>query len=93
MRIVSTLAALTLIVSAQAPAKVERQEQRELSGMAVIGNRELPKALYIVPWKSAELGEATPGPSSGMFNEALGPLDPEVFRRELDYYDAVQAAQ
>lgn len=85
--------AVAALLTAAAVAQAEQQsDSRELSGMAVIGNRELPKALYIVPWKSAELGEALPGPSSGLFSEAPGPLDPDVFRRELDYYDAIQAA-
>jgi hypothetical protein len=86
-------AALLLSGSAMAMAALESEEQRALQGMDVIGNRELPKALYIVPWQSAELGESVPSPSSGLFNEGLGPLDPEVFRRELDYHQAMQAAE
>lgn len=46
-----------------------------------------------MPWQSAELGDASLGPTSSLFNEGLGPLDPEVFRRELDYHQAMQAAQ
>lgn len=71
-------------------ANTDSDDQRQLQGMDVIGNRELPKALYIVPWQSAELGESTPSPFSGVFGEGLNPLDPEVFRRELDYYQAMQ---
>ena len=29
---------------------------KELSGMSIVGNDEAPKSLYIVPWKSSELG-------------------------------------
>jgi len=71
-------------------AATDNDDQRQLQGMDVIGNRELPKALYIVPWQSAELGESIPSPFSGVFGEGLNPLDPEVFRRELDYYQAMQ---
>lgn len=85
------LAVLLSGVTTFAVAAPETEEERQLHGMDVIGNRELPKALYIVPWQSAELGEAMPSPASGLFNEGLGPLDPEVFRRELDYYQAMQA--
>lgn len=67
-----------------------REEERQLKGMDVVGNRELPKALYIVPWQSAELGESMPSPFNGVFGQALSPLDPEVFRRELDYERALQ---
>jgi hypothetical protein len=85
-------AAALLAVTSQAPAATD-EDERDLQGMAVIGNRELPKTLYIVPWKSADLGEGTPTPASGMFSQGLAPLDPEVFRRELDYHDAVQAVR
>lgn len=84
---------LSLSLLTPALALAESAEERALRGMAVIGNRELPKSLYIVPWKSAELGEATPSPRSGLFNEGLTPLDPEVFRREIKYHEALQAAQ
>ena len=32
---------------------------KELSGMSIVGNDEAPKALYIVPWKSSEIGVET----------------------------------
>lgn len=91
MRIIITAALLG--GAAMATAAPESEEQRQLQGMDVIGNRELPKALYIVPWQSSELGESVPSPSSGLFSEGLGPLDPEVFRRELQYHQAMQAAE
>nr|MDJ0834158.1 hypothetical protein [Gammaproteobacteria bacterium] len=41
------------------------QEKLEMEGTAIIGNRELPKVLYIVPWKSAErIALSTPPYSS-----------------------------
>jgi hypothetical protein len=90
MRLTGSIIIATLL-SATAAAAPDADERRQLQGMDVIGNRELPKALYIVPWQSAELGESVPSPESGLFNEGLGPLDPDVFRRELDYYQAMQA--
>ena len=30
------------------------QDRIELEGMSIIGNKELPKMLYIVPWKNYE---------------------------------------
>jgi hypothetical protein len=58
---------------------------KELSGMSIVGNDEAPKALYIVPWKSSELGnEAT---LSMMLNDGEVPVDREVFRRKLEYYE------
>ena len=93
MQRAGTLAVALFLLNGATAAATESTDERELQGMDVIGNRELPKALYIVPWQSAELGEATPSPASGLFNEGIGPLDPEVFRRELDYYHAMQAIE
>ncbi len=57
----------------------------EMEGTAVIGNRELPKVLYVVPWKRSELADDEPG-VQGLVDEVLGPLDREVFVREVEYY-------
>jgi hypothetical protein len=94
MQLARSIAIATFLgATATAAAAPDASEQRRLQGMDVIGNRELPKALYIVPWQSAELGESMPSAASGLFNEGLGPLDPEVFRRELDYHHAMQAIE
>jgi hypothetical protein len=61
----------------------------ELDGATIVGNRELPKALHIVPWKSAEPGELAGRPINSLVNEILAPVDRDVFLRELQYYEAV----
>jgi len=64
-------------------------EKMDMEGMSVIGNRELPKALFIVPWKDPK-AELTPErPVNSLVDEALQPVDPDVFRRKLDYFDTV----
>ncbi|GMQ86990.1 MAG: hypothetical protein BMS9Abin08_0188 [Gammaproteobacteria bacterium] len=64
-------------------------EQMELDGMAVIGNSELPKALFIVPWKDPSVLLTPERPVNSLIDEALQPVDPDVFRRKLDYFDTV----
>ncbi len=59
-------------------------EAKELSGMSIVGNDEAPKSLYIVPWKSSEIGAETS--LDTMLNEGDVPVDREVFRRQLEYY-------
>jgi hypothetical protein len=61
----------------------------ELEGTTITGNRELPKALHIVPWKSAVPGELAARPMQSLLDEVLAPADPDVVRRELDYYESV----
>ncbi len=62
------------------------QDEIELEGISIIGNRELPKVLYIVPWKKAELGDLVNNPVRSLFDEVLEPVDRDVFRRRLKYF-------
>ncbi len=60
-------------------------DAKELSGISIVGNKEAPKSLFIVPWKSSEIGVET-GLASSLLNEKLKPVDKDVFTRELDFY-------
>jgi hypothetical protein len=62
---------------------------KELSGMSIVGNDEAPKSLYIVPWKSSELGVETS--LNMMLNEDDVPVDRDVFMRQLDFYQVSTA--
>jgi len=59
-------------------------ETKELSGMSIVGNDEAPKSLYIVPWKSSEVGVETS--LSMMLNEDDVPVDVDVFSRQIEFY-------
>jgi hypothetical protein len=78
---------------AEAPAaKTNGQhtsDQLTLDATTVTGNRELPKVMYIVPWKKAELSTLPGQPFNTLMDEALAPVDREVFRREVAYYDVI----
>ncbi len=67
-------------------------DRLELDKTVVTGNRELPKVLYIVPWKKSEIGDLPGQPFNSLLDEALTPVDRDVFKRELSYYDALQGA-
>jgi len=68
-------------------APAQAAEELTLDGMAIIGNRELPKALFIVPWKSPRAAQTPELPVTRMIDEALQPVDPAVFRRKLRYLE------
>lgn len=68
-------------------------DRLDLDTTVVTGNRELPKVLYIVPWKKADLGDLPGQPFNTLLDEALTPVDRDVFRREVTYYDAVAAGR
>jgi len=64
--------------------KDNASEAKELSGMSIVGNDEAPKSLYIVPWKSSEIGVETS--LDMMLNEGDVPVDRDVFKRQLEFY-------
>jgi hypothetical protein len=82
-----TAAAALCCIAAAATA----QDRAEIDRTAIIGNRELPKVLVIVPWKKPLPGQLSGRPVHSVLDEALAPLDPEVFRRELAYAAQLQA--
>lgn len=71
---------------------VSAADRADLEGTRVIGNRELPKVLYIVPWKKLLPEEAAGPPASSVLDEALSPVDRDVFRREVDYFHGAPSA-
>lgn len=66
-------------------------EPVEMGGTTIIGDRELPIGLYISPWRSATPGEELDKPSRYL-DVGTQPLDPEVFTRQVEYLDALDAA-
>ncbi len=68
-------------------------DRLELETTSITGNRELPKVMYIVPWKKADLGDLSGKPARSLIDEVLAPVDRDVFRREVNYYEAVTAPQ
>jgi hypothetical protein len=62
----------------------------ELETTEITGNRELPKVLYIVPWKRSDLGDLMGKPANSLLDDVLQPIDRDVFLRENRYYDAVR---
>ncbi|HVY66754.1 MAG TPA: hypothetical protein VHH11_18180, partial [Gammaproteobacteria bacterium] len=71
---------------AGAPKAVDRLD---LGTTSITGNQELPKVLYIVPWKKSDLGDLVGRPVNTLLDEVLAPVDPAVFERHLSYYDSL----
>ncbi len=69
--------------------KPTQSDAKELSGMSIVGNDEAPKSLYIVPWKSSEIGVETS--LNTLLNAKDGPVDRDVFMRQLDFYNVSTA--
>lgn len=64
-------------------------DRLDLGTTSITGNSELPKVLYIVPWKKSDLGDLVGRPVNTLLDEVLAPVDPAVFQRHLSYYDSL----
>jgi hypothetical protein len=72
----------------QKPPGVDRLE---LNTATVTGEREQPKVMYIVPWKSSDIGDLSGKPMNSLLDEALAPVDRDEFKREVVYFDVMKA--
>ncbi len=61
-------------------------DRLQLDPTAITGNRELPKVMSIVPWKSAEPPGGPDRPMGSLIEEVLAPVDRDEFRREITYF-------
>ena len=75
-----------MIASLLVISSVNAEDRLELDSISIKGSRELPKVLYIVPWKSARLGAFEPSAGSSTFDTEMEALDRDVFRRQVEYY-------
>ena len=64
---------------------VQAEDRLDMEGISIVGNSELPKALYIVPWKNPEERASTGKPVNSLVEGFLVPLERDVFLRRLKY--------
>lgn len=81
-------------VASAAPDELEAAgdpDAKLVGGMSILGNKEAPMSLFIVPWKASELGaEAN---LTRTLNERRMPVDRDVFLRELAFYEVSASAR
>lgn len=65
------------------------EDRLQLDETNIQGASELPKVLYIVPWKKAEVGDK-PVRVNRLVDEVLSPVDRDVLNREIRFYEQAQ---
>lgn len=63
-----------------------------LEGSTIRGDQELPIGLYITPWRDSQPEQGIDKPAR-LLDEALVPIDPDAFRRQMLYWEALEAAR
>lgn len=66
-------------------------DRADLEGTQILGSRELPKVLYIVPWKQPQPTELVGRPATSLLDEVLSPIDRDVFERQVRYHSLLHA--
>lgn len=84
----NTLLLTGLLLAAGA---AQAQDRAEIDRTQILGARELPKVLYIVPWKKPPPGGLVGRPVASVLDEALAPVERDVLRRQIQYEQQLQA--
>jgi len=66
-------------------------DKLQLGTATVTGDREQPKVMYVVPWKRSDIGDLGGKPMNSLVDEILSPVDRDVFKREVRYYQTVNS--
>jgi len=61
-------------------------DELDLGTTEVTGNQELPKVMYIVPWRESDPGDLMGRPANSLLEDVLAPIDRNEFVREVDYF-------
>ena len=80
---------LLLISAISCIANASAQERLQMEGTEIIGNKELPRVLYIVPWKSVERFDIKSPPITSIMEQELTRIDRASFKRQIHYHDAI----
>ena len=80
-----------MLIFMLASVSLNAKEMMEMEGMSVVGNKESPNLLYIVPWKSPKTPDIEElKMSSRLFDEALTQVNRDGLVREGVYWHAKQ---
>jgi hypothetical protein len=75
---------------ARAATAGRAQDRLDLEATQITGNRELPRVMYVVPWKRSDVGAGPGRPANSLLDEVLAPVDRDVFLRQGRYYEALR---
>ena len=82
---------IMLMTTALLSFSLNAEDKIKLKSTSIIGNKELPKMLYIVPWKNAELPDMNAPPIESLIDDALSPVNRDNFKRKIRYYQIYSA--
>ncbi len=59
----------------------------DLDATSIIGNRELPRIVYLIAWREPPKGDILEQSLESNHDHKLVPLDRDVFQRQISYHE------
>jgi len=83
-----------VILTLMLPLVSLAEQKIKLKSSTITGNSELPKILYVVPWKKVAATEINYQLTiHGIADDVLTPIDPEEFRRQEKHHTELSKRQ
>lgn len=68
------------------PSLASAEQVRKVEDISIIGNRELPKSLIIVPWKGANMSDEPNLPEKSLVDKRFQLVNRSQLLREIQFY-------
>ncbi len=79
------------VLGITAYTSVMAEDVIESEGTRIIGDSDMPKALYIVPWKKPALPTLSSRPITPFVNSALSSINRDFLELRIKHYELFQA--
>ena len=86
IKIIITLTVLMAVTGAIAADDNQPDDIKQIKGISIVGNKEAPKSLYIVPWHKAEHKQNT-SLSTNLVDNEMHAVDLDPFLQQLRLYE------
>ncbi|GMR16941.1 MAG: hypothetical protein BMS9Abin31_1341 [Gammaproteobacteria bacterium] len=67
------------------------EEVVDIEGSSIIGNREAPRVLYIVPWNKSQLPTRETLPIDILVEDAMSSIDRNEFKRQVNFFQQINS--
>lgn len=78
---------LITVMALVLPMLAVAEDVREVDGISIQGNTELPKNMIIVPWKQQNLSDNVDLPENSLTDEAFDSIDQKTLLRNIEFYN------
>ena len=87
------IAPLLLSLGLLAATASQAEVRLDLDATSIIGNRELPRIVYLIAWRDAPEGDILEQSLDINHDNKMVPLDRDVFQRQISYHDLLFGAE